>query len=191
MDKQMTFNGDDEIFQPAEDMGEGGLTAVLEALLFASGDAVSAKKLADAAGVDVKSAKKALAELAKTYKERGGLAIIESESGYQLVTKKEFSDYIDRLFENPRRRGLSNAALEVLAIIALRQPVTRAEIEEMRGTNSDAMVQQLLKKELVYCSGKLDKLGSPSQYSTTEKFLEAFDLSSLSELPPIDDFLLI
>ncbi len=172
------------------DVTDAELVSIVEALLFASGEAVSLKKLAEVAGVGLRRTKKAVTELSAKYSACGGIALFESEEGFRLATKKEYSDYIDRMFGSPKRRGLSSAALEVLAIIALRQPVTRAEIEEMRGANPDSLVQQLLKKELIYCSGKLDKLGNPGQYSTTAKFLEMFELKSLGDLPPIEDFIL-
>lgn len=164
--------------------------AIIECVLFASGEPVSPKKLAEILECGVRDVRRAISLLKERY-EKSGLEILETGEGIRLTTKKRYSVYIDRLFSNQKRRGLSNAALEVLAIIALRQPVTKAEIEEMRGVSADSLVQQLIRKDLIYCSGKLDKLGSPSHYSTTPKFLEVFELESLDQLPTLDDLRLL
>lgn len=165
--------------------------AVLEAIFFASGEAVTLKKLCDVLELGSSEIKKNIAELKSRLEESGGLELLEMDGGYRLTTKKKYSEYIERYVNGGKKKGLSNAALEVLAIIATRQPVTKAEIEEMRGVSSDSLVQHLLRRELIYCSGKLDKIGNPSHYSTTEKFLEVFELNSLDELPAMDDLVLV
>lgn len=162
------------------------LLAVLEAVLFASGEEVSFKRLAEVLSVGMRKLKSLLRDLKERHRE-GGLEILQGEGGVRMATRKKYSPYIDILFSNPKRRGLSDAALEVLAIIALRQPVTKAQIEEMRGVSSDSALRQLIRRELIYCSGTSDRIGSPMRYSTTPKFLEVFNLKTLEELPSIDD----
>lgn len=163
----------------------------IEAVLFASGESIPVKKLAEAAGVSGAEVKDAISALKEKYANGGGLTLVEQEGGFRLTTKKEYAEAIDRYFTGGRRKGLSNAALEVLAIIALRQPVTRSEIDEMRGVSSDSIVQQLIRRELIMCSGKLDAIGSPGLYRTTDKFLEVFQLQGLEELPSVDELMLL
>lgn len=170
---------------------EAEFLGALEAILFAAGEAVSVKKLCDVFERTPGELKKAIAAFREKLEKDGGLELLEVDGGYRLTTKKAYSEYLDRFFNGGKRKGLSNAALEVLAIIAMKQPVTKAEIEEMRGVSSDSIVQHLLRRELIYCSGRLDKIGNPSHYSTTEKFLEVFELGSLDELPNIDEWMLV
>lgn len=174
--------------EPSRALEPGDILPSLEALLFAAGDGAPTKKICEILGVK----EKALMGAVKLYNEREctGLEIVKSEKLLRLSTKREHSEIIEQFF-NTKAQGLSKAALEVLAIIALRQPVTRAEIEEMRGVSSDSIVNNLLKRELIYCSGQLDKIGKPMLYSTTEKFLEVFSLESLDQLPKLDELLLL
>lgn len=167
------------------------ILGAIEAILFAAGEAVTVKKFCDILEIAPSELKKKIAEVKARLETAGGLELLEIDGGYRLTTKKIHSEYIDRYFNRGKRRGLSNAALEVLAIIAMKQPVTKAEIEDMRGVSSDSLVQHLLQRELIYCSGKLDKIGNPSRYSTTEKFLEVFELDSLDVLPSIDELMLV
>ena len=124
---------------------------------------------------------------ARLQDQHGPLQIAEVAGGYQLCTKPEYASYIDRFFERRKKGGLSGAALETLAIIAYRQPVTRAELEAMRGVNVDYIVHSLLEKRLIRISGRKDVIGRPFLYKTTKFFLEYFGLSSLKELPKSEE----
>ena len=114
--------------------------------------------------------------------------IIESGGGYQFLTKKDFSRLNEILLKQQSRRRLSISALETLSIIAYKQPVTKSEIEKIRGVNCDYTIQKLLDKELIRIEGKSDKVGRPLIYSTSEKFMDYFGINSLEQLPTIKDF---
>ncbi|MDO4800234.1 MAG: SMC-Scp complex subunit ScpB [Bacillota bacterium] len=174
------------------DQGDGSPAAIdrtdlVEALLFAHADPLPIKKLASILELSVRDTKLALDELQKRYDARGGLVLIEAGGEYQLATKKQYHPYVDRLFQTTKKRGLSNSSLEVLTIVAMRQPITKTEIEQIRGVGSDGALQSLLAKELIYVSGRLEKIGKPQQYSTTTTFLRVFGLKSLDELQSLED----
>ncbi len=165
--------------------------AALEALLFASGEGLTEKKIATVLDVNVKMTREIVSKLRSKYeKSDSGLELYLENGIYRLTTKRNLSSYLDELFSNQKRKGLSNAALEVLAIIASSQPITRAEIDAMRGVSCGSLMQTLLAKELIYCSGTLDKIGKPKAYSTTQRFLEVFEIDSLEQLPKIEEFII-
>ena len=114
--------------------------------------------------------------------------IIESGGGYQFLTKKDYSRLNEILLKQQSKRRLSISALETLSIIAYKQPVTKSEIEKIRGVNCDYTIQKLLDKELIRIEGKSDKVGRPLIYSTSEKFMDYFGINSLEQLPTIKDF---
>lgn len=114
--------------------------------------------------------------------------IIESGGGYQFLTKKDYSQLNEILLKQQSKRRLSISALETLSIIAYKQPVTKSEIEKIRGVNCDYTIQKLLDKELIRIEGKSDKVGRPLIYSTSEKFMDYFGINSLEQLPTIKDF---
>ena len=114
--------------------------------------------------------------------------IIESGGGYQFLTKKDYSRLNEILLKQQSKRRLSISALETLSIIAYKQPVTKSEIEKIRGVNCDYTIQKLLDKELIIIEGKSDKVGRPLIYSTSEKFMDYFGINSLEQLPTIKDF---
>jgi segregation and condensation protein B len=162
------------------------LTQALEAVLFASPEPVPFPKLAGLfipEGVPPEEVESSLAALEGSLGERG-LELQQVAGGYQLRTRPEFAPWIRRL-EMPKRARLSPAAMEALAIIAYRQPLTRAEVEEVRGVDSGGVLKVLLDRELVRILGKKDVPGRPLLYGTARKFLEAFGLRSLSELPSL------
>jgi segregation and condensation protein B len=107
--------------------------------------------------------------------------------GYQLLTRSAFGPWVRRLNDHPSAGKLSPASLETLAIVAYRQPVTRAEIEAIRGVGSEEMLRQLLERDLVAVGGKAEELGRPNVYLTTRRFLAAFGLSRLEDLPPVEN----
>lgn len=114
--------------------------------------------------------------------------IVESGGGYQFLTKNEFSRLTEIMLKQQSRRRLSISALETLSIIAYKQPVTKLEVEKIRGVNCDYTIQKLLEKELINIDGKSDKVGRPLIYSTSERFMDYFGINNLDQLPTIKDF---
>jgi segregation and condensation protein B len=167
-------------------MTEPTLKTILEAILFASDEPVPVDRLADAAGEDVNvdQVREALRELVAEY-DAGGRAFTVQEvaGGYQLFTRPEFSKYMKKLFRARSDAKFTQAALETLAIIAYKQPVTRAEIEDIRGVAAGDLVRTLMEKGLVRVTGRSELLGRALLYGTTKKFLQVFGLPSIKELP--------
>ncbi len=160
--------------------------AVLEAVLFASGEPIPVERLADALELDEEDVERLAEDLAQDYRTRGGgLTILRLDDSYQMCTKRDFAPYIRRAMEIRRNTPLSQAAMEVLAIVAYNQPVTRAVIEQVRGVDCGAVLQGLQQKQLVEEKGRLELPGRPLLYGTTVHFLRCFGISSLEELPPL------
>lgn len=158
---------------------------ILEALLLASPEPLTLRRIAEVIGLDEKDAAILMADLQKEYEAPGrGLTIRELAGGYVLTTRPEAAEYVERLLQ-PRSRGLSHAALETLAIIAYRQPITRAEIEAVRGVKVDRALETLLERRLVADVGRKEAPGRPILYGTTPEFLKYFGLKALSDLPPV------
>lgn len=162
--------------------------AALEAMLFASGESVPIKRLAEVLELTESKTIKLLEELKKKYDDdvKCGIRLVRLEDSYQLSSKKEYYEAIRDLTERKRRASLSNAGLEVLSIVAYNQPITRSTIEFIRGVNSDGALNNLVAAGLVEEVGRLDAPGRPMLFGTSEEFLRCFDLSSISELPDID-----
>lgn len=162
--------------------------AIIEAILFTMGDAIEIEKIAQAIQLNVAQTKKILEDMAKRYeKEDRGIQLIELENSYQLSTKKEMYEYLIRIAKQPKKHVLSDVLLETLSIIAYRQPVTRAEIEKIRGVSCEHAVNKLLEYELVKEIGRLDAPGKPILFGTTEEFLRSFGVQSLEELPVVNE----
>jgi segregation and condensation protein B len=160
--------------------------AILEALLLASPEPLTLKRIADVIGLDDKDARHLVEDLQRNYREsQRGLVIKEIAGGYLLTTRADLAPYVEKLV-TPRARGLSHAALETLAIIAYRQPVTKAEIEGVRGVKVDRALESLLERRLVAEVGRKEAPGRPVLYGTTKEFLAYFGLKDLSDLPPIE-----
>jgi segregation and condensation protein B len=160
--------------------------AILEALLLASPEPLTLKRIADVIGLDEKDARHLVEDLQRNYREsQRGLVIKEIAGGYLLTTRADLAPYVEKLV-TPRARGLSHAALETLAIIAYRQPVTKAEIEGVRGVKVDRALESLLERRLVAEVGRKEAPGRPVLYGTTKEFLAYFGLKDLSDLPPIE-----
>ena len=166
-------------------MSNTELLAMLEAVLFAVGEPIEGEKIAHALGIDLIVIKKAMEELKERYDETSGLCLLNLDSKYQLCTKKCFADSIRSVIEIKKNAPLSQAALEVLAIIAYNQPVTKAFIEQIRGVDCSAVLSNLCQKSLVEEVGRLELPGRPLIYATTAEFLRCFNVSSLSELPEL------
>jgi segregation and condensation protein B len=161
--------------------------AALECLLFVAGGPVPVGTLAACLGLSSDDVVELALELKTLYDEEGrGLQIREVAGGYQMCTRPQFANYVEA-FLQPELPALSMAALETLAIIAYRQPVTRAEIENIRGVKVDGVLNTLLSRGLVQEAGRKDAPGRPILYATTPRFLEFLGLKDLSELPPLDE----
>ncbi|KEZ50784.1 segregation and condensation protein B [Metabacillus indicus LMG 22858] len=161
----------------------------MEALLFAAGDeGLSKKQLTAVLEIEEVVVAEAIEELQKEYKKKQrGIELIEVAGVYQLTTKKKHAAYLKKLVETPNHSSLSQAALEILAIVAYRQPITRAEIEEIRGVKSERPLQTLTAKVLVKEVGRAEGTGRAILYGTTKEFLEHFGLKNIKELPPLPE----
>ena len=162
---------------------------IVEALLFASGDVgLSMTQIASVLDVTEIQATDIIESLKEDYAEDGrGIHILEMAGVFQLATKKEHSDYLKKLVESTNTHGLSQAALETLAIIAYKQPITRAEIEDIRGVKTERPLHTLVSKALVKEVGRAEGSGRAYLYGTTKEFLDYFGLNSIEELPQLAD----
>ncbi len=181
---------DDEFLEPVETLGRHESRRTLYALLFVSDSPVSAVRLSEALGdmeADVVVA--LLEELRDELNTRNEIPyeLREIAGGYQLTTKPEFAPYIRRFFRIKKTNRLSKALLETLAVIAYKQPVTRAEVEAIRGVSVSYAFDQLQEKRLIKISGIADLPGRPKLYRTTDEFLVTFGLKNLKELPSLDE----
>ena len=164
------------------------LQNTLEAVLFAVGEPVELERLSQALEVDELLLQQVLENLRASYDERdGGLCILKLDDKYQICSKKEYADEIRKVLEIKRNAPLSQAAFEVLAIIAYNQPVTKAFTEQIRGVDCSAVISTLCQRGLIEEKGRLDLPGRPLIYGTTPNFLRCFCLSSLDELPPVPE----
>ncbi|RXT13847.1 SMC-Scp complex subunit ScpB [Ammoniphilus sp. CFH 90114] len=161
--------------------------AVMEGLLFVSGDeGIDAKTIAEILEVEEASVLDMLHEMQKEFKESGrGLQIIEIAGAFQLTTLPEHAVYFERLASSPTHATLSQAALETLAIIAYKQPITRAEIEDIRGVKCEKAINTLMSKKLIQERGRAETAGRPILYGTTKEFMDYFGLKSINDLPPM------
>jgi len=162
---------------------------ILEGLLFAVGDeGVSLTQLAEVLELGNYEIEVLIGELRVRYEnEKYGLAISEMASVYKMVTKKDHASYLKKLLESPHQKTLSPAALEVLAIIAYKQPITRAELEAIRGVNNDSVMKKLLMFDLIEEAGRTNAPGRPMQFRTTDAFLDYFGIKTIKELPEINE----
>ncbi len=160
------------------------LEAVIEAILFAGGEAVSIKNIALATEQDEKTVRTVINNMADKYAfEKRGIRIIQIEDSYQMCTNSDYYDYIKKLYQSPVRKTLSTTLLETLAIIAYKQPVTKGQIEEIRGVNADHAVNRLMEYGMVEEKGRLDAPGKPILFGTTDEFLRYFGFNTLDSLP--------
>lgn len=165
------------------------MKAIIEGLLFASGDeGMTIKQISKIIETSEEHVQSVIVELKNDYgKEDRGLTMMQAHEVVHLITKPEHSEYYKKMLENPSPTRMSQAALETLAIIAYKQPITKTEIENIRGVGSDRPVKTLLSRSLIEEAGRKDSPGKPILYSTTKEFLIYFGLTSLDELPEISD----
>jgi segregation and condensation protein B len=163
--------------------------SVLEAILFLSGELITISTLKDVTELPESEIKRLMGELIQEYKERNtGLLIVEIANGYQMVTNPEHAEWVKKFRSSHMSSRLSMPALETLAIIAYKQPIIRAEIEQIRGVNSDSAIRTLLEKRLIKIMGRKEVPGRPFLYGTTREFLQYFGLRDLTELPTLKEF---
>jgi len=164
------------------------IKSAMESMMFVWGKPLDIKDVADVFNIDKKEAYEYFKELQEEYEQEGrGIVIREVNKSFQFVTRKENLDYIERLCTPVKHKKLSQSALEVLAIVAYKQPVTKGEIEAVRGIRCDRVIEGLTKKNLVTEVGRSDAVGRPILYGTTDEFLKQFGFETLKELPAIED----
>lgn len=162
------------------------IEAAIEAILFAMGEAVEVEKIAAAIEHDKETTRKLIRNMMDQYQaEDRGIRIIELGDSFQLCSKTEYYDVLIKIAKQPKKYSLTDVQLEVLSIAAYKQPVTRAEIEKIRGVNSDGALNKLVEYGLVGELGRLNAPGRPMLFGTTEDFLRHFGVSSLTELPAV------
>lgn len=163
------------------------LEGAIEAILFTMGESVELRKIAYAIGHDEETTRKLIHKMMDEYneEENRGICIIELENAYQMCTKKEHYDSLIKIAKQPKKYVLTDVLLETLSIIAYKQPVTKLEIEKIRGVKSDHAVNKLVEYELVGEKGRLDAPGRPILFGTTEEFLRKFSIHSIDDLPAI------
>jgi segregation and condensation protein B len=164
------------------------LAAHLEAVLFSSGDPISGEKICAALSVPKKDLLDGLDYLEQKYaSDDSGIELLKLENAYQLAVKKQFASDVKTVLEIKKGTALSPAAMEVLTIAAYNQPVTKAFVEHVRGVDSSSVVNSLVEKDLLCETGRLNLPGRPVAYKTTDNFLRAFGLESISDLPPLPE----
>jgi segregation and condensation protein B len=160
----------------------------IEAILFATDQPVSARRIAEALGAAEGRVRPLVDELRAKYDADGhAFTVEEIAGGYQILTRSEYGDVVKQLFKVDREHKLSQAALETIAIIAYKQPIIRAEIEDIRGVQVQDLLRSLMEQGLVRIVGRAESLGHPLLYGTTHKFLLQFGLKSAKDLPPVED----
>jgi len=183
-DGQVGTEGQDQMPRRAS----AELKAILEALIFASPEPLTPKAifklLATEPREDIQAA---LALLKQEYERPGGLQLVEVAGGYQIVTRPDLHDWVRRLFNERTTQKLTVQALETLAVIAYRQPITAAEITEVRGVNTSGVLNTLLERHLIKIVGRKQVVGRPFLYATTKEFLIRFGLNDLADLPKVED----
>ena len=172
--------------EPVEDEREQ--EAVLEAVLFTMGRSVELSQLAAAIGQSLETAAKAMERLSRRYEESGacGMQILHLEDSYQMCTKSKYYENLIQVASAPKKQVLTEVMLETLSMIAYKQPVTKLEIEKIRGVKSDHAVNRLIEYNLVYEAGRLDAPGRPALFATTEEFLRRFGVGSTEDLPSMN-----
>ena len=168
---------------------EENIKSILEAILFAASEPISVKQFQHAMpGINAREIRKVLSELREEYQQMNrSFHMVEIANGYQICTRPEFSEWIRKFYIQQVRVTLSPSALETLAIVAYKQPVTRSDVSAIRGVNSDSVINALVEKNLVCVSGRKEGAGRSLLFSTTDTFLQQFGLKNPSELPSLEE----
>jgi segregation and condensation protein B len=171
----------------SENMEDKNYKAIIEAILFTMGESVELGRIAEAIELDKKQTKAIIEQMMEEYKEDSfGVQIVELDGAYQMCTKSEMYEYLIRIAKQPKQRTLTDVLLETLSIIAYKQPVTKVEIEKIRGVSCDHAVNKLMEYNLVCELGRLDAPGRPILFGTTEEFLRCFGVNSIDNLPVLN-----
>ena len=170
-------------------LDEKNLKEIIYSVLFVAGDGIEKSFIAEKLQVSNKDLEKALEELKKELSGDKGIYLIEYKDKVQLSTNPNYASYISDVLNPIREKSLTRAALETLAIIAYKQPITKLEIEDIRGVNSDYAVQILIDQDMIEVVGRKDAVGKPLLFGTTENFLKRFDIKNISDLPDYDELL--
>ena len=179
----------EELDNHAVDLPDEEFDRIIEALLFATGESLSANRIAEVAdGATVRRVRAAIERLREEYgRSLRAFDILEIAGGFRLFSRQEYEPYVARLEKTRSADRLTAAALETLAIIAYRQPLIRADIDAIRGVQSGAMLRSLMEKKLIRVVGRSDQPGRPLLYGTTKRFLDHFGLTSVKDLPRIEE----
>ena len=164
---------------------------IIEAVMFAYAEPISIKELNDIINEELasKEIEYMLNNLINEYKENNrGIQIIKLQDKYQMCTNKDYSSFIKKVLEPKKKKSLTQTTLETLTIIAYKQPITKVEIEDIRGVKSDKSIQTLLENNLIKEAGRLEKIGKPIIYKTTDEFLKLLNIEKLEDLPPIENY---
>ena len=166
------------------------LKGAVEAMIFISEGAITAAEIQDILeGLDLQTVKAIIDELKQDYEKRNsGIKIVEVAGGFQMVTSPNYANFIKKFYKKKHSEKLTLPSLETLSIIAYKQPVTKVEIESIRGVNVEGVIKNLTEKTLIRIVGRKEVIGRPFVYGTTRSFLEYFGLNSLEELPPVEEF---
>ena len=174
--------------EPLTARGAAELKAILEALIFASPEPLTLKAIGKLLDTEPKEdIQAALTALRQEYEGRSGLQLVEVAGGYQIVTRPDLHEWVRRLFHERTTQKLTVQSLETLAVIAYRQPVTMAEISEIRGVDTGGVLNTLLERHLIKIAGRKQVVGRPFLYATTKEFLIRFGLNDLADLPKVED----
>lgn len=164
---------------------------IIEAIMFAYAEPISIKELNDIINEELssKEIEYMLNNLINEYKENNrGIQIIKLQDKYQMCTNKDYSTFIKKVLEPKKKKSLTQTTLETLTIIAYKQPITKVEVEDIRGVKSDKAIQTLIENNLIREAGRLDKIGKPILYRTTDEFLKLLNIEKLEDLPPIENY---
>ncbi|MCF6515013.1 SMC-Scp complex subunit ScpB [Lactobacillus sp. S2-2] len=160
----------------------------IKVLLFVSGNnGIESKQIREILDISITELKELLNEISDDFIEDGAFCILQNGSKIKMVTQQKFDSFINDFFKNETNSTLSNASLETLSIIAYRQPITRIEIDTIRGVKSSMSVNKLLDQGFIYIDGESKEMGNPSTYATTDKFLDVFGLKTIENLPELKD----
>lgn len=166
------------------------ITSAMESLLLVSGEPLSLRKMSNVIECTLDEAKESMKLLMDIYKEsERGFYILEVNKSFQFATSRQNYDYVQSLCKHSHSKGLSKVSAEVLAIVAYKQPITKFQIDQIRGVKSDKPIQQLIDRDLIKITGRLNQIGRPHIYGTTDMFLKAFGFKDLKALPDITDFM--
>ncbi|MDK2584989.1 SMC-Scp complex subunit ScpB [Romboutsia sedimentorum] len=171
-------------------MKRSEIKSIIEAIMFAYSDPISIEELNNIINEELsrKEIEFMLNSLIEEYREDNrGIQIIKLEDKYQMTTNKDYSDFIKKILEPNKKKSLSQATLETLTIIAYKQPITKVQVEDVRGVKCDRAIQTLLENELIIEAGRLDKIGKPIIYKTTNEFLKLLSIETLEDLPKLEN----